>query len=141
MKKIFIILISLLAIGSLGFASTNHSKVMNKKQPMTLVGKFNQLETEYNNIMMLEENEYAKIKLKAENANKQLQEKQAMRNTIEEKISKIEENENSRVFKSDYGNLVKEYKNVIKQLDIEIKQLSKTVENFQMLEQLKEGAE
>lgn len=42
--------------------------------------------------MILEENEYAKIKLKAENANKQLQEKQAIRNTIEEKISKIEEN-------------------------------------------------
>ena len=58
--------------------------------------------------MILEENEYAKIKLKAENANKQLQEKQAIRNTIEEKISKIEENENSRVFKSEYGNLVKE---------------------------------
>lgn len=141
MKKKFIILISLLTIGSLGLASTNNSKAINKKQPMTLVGKFNQLETEYNNIMILEENEYAKLKLKAENANKQLQEKQAMRNTIEEKISKIEENENSRVFKSEYGNLVKEYKNVIKQLDIEIKRLSKTVENFQILEQLKKGAE
>ena len=132
---------SILTIGSLGFASQNNSKAINKKQSMTLVGKFNQLETEYSNIMMLEENEYAKIKLKAENANKQLQEKQTMRNTIEEKISKIEENENSRIFKSEYGNLIKEYKNVIKQLDIEIKQLSKTVENFQMLEQLKEGAE
>ena len=75
--------------------------------------------------MILEENEYAKIKLKAENANKQLQEKQAIRNTIEEKISKIEDLKSNLPEISKL--LEKEYKSSLPSIE-EIEQSIKDIE-------------
>ena len=112
-------------------------KVATKAQAQTLVGRFNQLEAEYARLVDMENQEFGKIKANAENAAKQLEEKQALKSQIEEKISKIESAENSKVFKAKYAGIVKEYKNVVKALDSEIKKLSNVVENYQALEQLK----
>ena len=112
-------------------------KVATKAQAQTLVGRFNQLEAEYARLVDMENQEFGKIKANAENAAKQLEEKQALKSQIEEKISKIESAENSKVFKAKYAGIVKEYKNVVKALDSEIKRLSNVVENYQALEQLK----
>ena len=112
-------------------------KVATKAQAQTLVGRFNQLEVEYARLVDMENQEFGKIKANAENAAKQLEEKQALKSQIEEKISKIESAENSKVFKAKYAGIVKEYKNVVKALDSEIKKLSNVVENYQALEQLK----
>lgn len=112
-------------------------KVATKAQAQTLVGRFNQLEAEYARLVDMENQEFGKIKANAENAAKQLEEKQALKSQIEEKISKIESAENSKVFKAKYAGIVKEYKNVVKALDFEIKKLSNVVENYQALEQLK----
>ena len=112
-------------------------KVATKAQAQTLVGRFNQLEAEYARLVDMENQEFGKIKANAENAAKQLEEKQALKSQIEEKISKIESAENSKVFKSKYAGILKEYKNVVKALDSEIKKLSNVVENYQALEQLK----
>jgi adhesion protein fadA len=112
-------------------------KVATKAQAQTLVGRFNQLEAEYSRLVDMENQEFGKIKANAENAAKQLEEKQALKSQIEEKISKIESAENSKVFKAKYAGIVKEYKNVVKALDSEIKKLSNVVENYQALEQLK----
>ena len=112
-------------------------KVATKAQAQTLVGRFNQLEAEYARLVDMENQEFGKIKANAENAAKQLEEKQALKSQIEEKISKIESAENSKVFKAKYAGIVKEYKNVVKALDSEIKKLSNVVENYQALDQLK----
>lgn len=112
-------------------------KVATKAQAQTLVGRFNQLEAEYARLVDMENQEFGKIKANAENAAKQLEEKQALKSQIEEKIAKIESAENSKVFKAKYAGIVKEYKNVVKALDSEIKKLSNVVENYQALEQLK----
>ena len=112
-------------------------KVATKAQAQTLVGRFNQLEAEYARLVDMENQEFGKIKANAENAAKQLEEKQAVKSQIEEKISKIESAQTSKVFKAKYAGIVKEYKNVVKALDSEIKKLSNVVENYQALEQLK----
>ena len=85
----------------------------------------------------MENQEFGKIKANAENASKQLEEKEALKAKIEEKIAKIEDAANSKVFKAQYAGIVKEYKNVVKALDTEIKRLTTVVENYQALEQLK----
>ena len=75
----------------------------------------------------------------AENASQQLQEKKALKAAIEEKMSKLEQTRNTKYFKGEYENLVKEYKNVVKALDADIAGLSKVVDNFNKVEELKGG--
>ena len=115
-------------------------KVATKAQAQTLVGRFNQLEAEYARLVDMENQEFGKIKANAENAAKQLEEKQALKAQIEDKISKIENAANSKMFKEQYAGIVKEYKNVVKALDQEINALSKTVDNYNTILQLKEGS-
>lgn len=95
------------------------------------------MEAEYARLVDMENQEFGKIKANAENAAKQLEEKQALKSQIEDKISKIENAANSKMFKEQYAGIVKEYRNVVKALDSEIKRLSNVVENYQALEQLK----
>ena len=54
-------------------------------------------------------------------------------------MSKLEQTRNTKYFKGEYENLVKEYKNVVKALDADIAGLSKVVDNFNKVEELKGG--
>ena len=143
MKKVGILFVVLSMMSFSANAQTAKTKpgkkaaVTKTTQAQTVVGRFNQLEAEYARLVDMENQEFGKIKANAENAAKQLEEKQALKSQIEEKISKIESAENSKVFKAKYAGIVKEYKNVVKALDSEIKRLSNVVENYQALEQLK----
>lgn len=142
MKKVGILLFALSMV-SFSARTTTRKATATKKattksaQALTVVDKFNQLETQYAALVNRENNEFAKIRANAENAAKQLEERTALRAQIQEKIEKIESAANSKVFKEQYSNVVKEYKNVVKALDTEIKRLTTTVENYQALEQLK----
>ena len=101
--------------------------------------KFNQLESQYSQLVNLENQQYAKLRANAENASQKLEERQRLKAALEERIAKIEGSAGAKFFKGEYGDLVKEYKNVVKALDEEIKTLSKTVENYQAVESLKGG--
>ena len=101
--------------------------------------KFNQLESQYSQLVNLENQEFAKLKANASNAAQKLEERQRLKAALEERIAKIEGSAGAKFFKGEYGDLVKEYKNVVKALDEEIKTLSKTVENYQAVESLKGG--
>ena len=52
---------------------------------------------------------------------------------------KFEHKRNKKYFKGEYETIVKEYKNVVKALDVEIARLSKVVDNFNKVEELKGG--
>ena len=82
----------------------------------------------------------AKFNALAERASAQLEQKQQMKAKIEERIAKIESAANAKYFKEQYSSLVKEYNNVVKALDQEINALSKTVDNYNTILQLKEGS-
>ena len=69
-----------------------------------------------------------------------MEQKQQMKAKIEERIAKIEGAANAKYFKEQYSSLVKEYNNVVKALDQEINALSKTVDNYNTILQLKEGS-
>ena len=101
--------------------------------------KFNQLESQYSQLVNLENQEFAKLKANASNAAQKLEERQRLKAALEERIAKIEGSAGAKFFKGEYGDLVKEYKNVVKALDEEIKSLSKTVEDYQAVESLKGG--
>ena len=143
MKKVGILFVVLSMMSFSANAQTAKTKpgkkaaVTKTTQAQTEVGRFNQLEAEYARLVDMENQEFGKIKANAENAAKQLEEKQALKAQIEDKISKIENAANSKMFKEQYAGIVKEYRNVVKALDSEIKRLSNVVENYQALEQLK----
>ncbi len=101
--------------------------------------KFNQLETQYAQLVNLENQEFAKLRANAERAESQLVEREQLKSNLEDRIARIEGSESAKYFKGEYGTLVKEYKNIVKALDAEIKRLSQTVENFEAIEALKGG--
>ena len=94
----------------------------------------------YAKLVETENAEFAKLRATAERASAQLEQKQQMKAKIEERIAKIEGAANAKYFKEQYSSLVKEYNNVVKALDQEINALSKTVDNYNTILQLKEGS-
>lgn len=142
MKKVGILFV-VLSMMSFSANTTRTAKTKPERKAtrttaaQSVVGRFNQLEAEYARLVDMENREYAKIKANAEVAAKQLEEKQALKAQIEEKIAKVDAASNSKIFKAQYSGVIKGYQNVAKALDAEIKKLSTVVENFQALEELK----
>ena len=97
------------------------------------------MESQFTQLVNLENQQYAKLRANAENASQKLEERQRLKATLEDRIAKIENSSGSKFFKGEYGGLVKEYKTLIKALDEEIKSLSKAVENYEAVESLKGG--
>ena len=132
MKKVGILFVLLSA---LSFSAASSKTTTSQ----TVTGRFNQLEAEYERLVNMENQEYNKLKANADAAATRLAEKEAQKAKIEERIAKIEAAADSKVFKAEYSDLVKQYKAVVKALDSEIKTLSTTVENFAAIQALKEG--
>ncbi len=125
MKKIGALFVLLSAVSFAGYQEVS--------------AKFNQLESQYSQLVNLENQEFSKLRANAENAAQKLEERQRLKTALEDRIAKIEGSTGAKYFKGEYGSLVKEYKEVVKALDVEIKNLSQTVENFQAIESLKGG--
>ena len=133
MKKVGILFVLLSAL-SFSAASAKSSKTASAQ---TVVGRFNQLEAEYERLVNMENQEYNKLKANAEVAANKLAEKEAQKAQLEERISKVEAASETKAFKAQYAELAKQYKAVAKSLDTEIKSLRATVENFAAIEALK----
>ena len=125
MKKIGILFVLLGAMSFAGYEEINSS--------------FNKLESDYEKLISLEDQQYNKLKENASNASQQLEEKQAMKAKLEEKIEKLETAKDTNYYKTEYSELVKQYKNVIKALDVEITNLNKVVDDFSQIEAIKGG--
>ena len=125
MKKIGILFVVLGAMSFAGYEEINSN--------------FNKLESSYSQLKNLEDQQYGKLKNEANKAAQDLEEKQAMKATIEEKIAKLEKAKNTSYYKNEYEGIVSQYKEVIKSLDAEISNLSKTIDNFNKVESLKGG--
>ena len=119
---------------SFSAASAKSSKTASAQ---TVVGRFNQLEAEYERLVNMENQEYNKLKANADAAASKLAEKEAQKAQLEERISKVEAASETKAFKAQYAELAKQYKAVVKALDTEIKSLNTTVENFAAIESLK----
>ena len=119
---------------SFSAASAKSSKTASAQ---TVVGRFNQLEAEYERLVNMENQEYNKLKANADAAASKLAEKEAQKAQLEERISKVEAASETKAFKAQYAELAKQYKAVAKSLDTEIKSLRATVENFAAIEALK----
>ena len=133
MKKVGILFVLLSAL-SFSAASAKSSKTTSAQ---TVVGRFNQLEAEYERLVNMENQEYNKLKANADAAASKLAEKEAQKAQLEERISKVEAASETKAFKAQYAELAKQYKAVAKSLDTEIKSLRATVENFAAIEALK----
>ena len=133
MKKVGILFVLLSAL-SFSAASAKSSKTASAQ---TVVGRFNQLEAEYERLVNMENQEYNKLKANADAAASKLAEKEAQKAQLEERISKVEAASETKAFKTQYAELAKQYKAVAKSLDTEIKSLRATVENFAAIEALK----
>ncbi len=125
MKKIGILLVLLSAISLAGYEEVN--------------ANFNRIEADYEKLISLEDQQYNKLKENVSNASQQLEEKQAMKAKLEEKIEKLETAKDTNYYKTEYSELVKQYKNVIKALDVEITNLNKVVDDFSQIEAIKGG--
>lgn len=131
-----------LVLSATSFAASKKAAPKNNKPAATgttVIARFNTLEASYAKLVETENQEFEKLAANAQNMEQQLQEKQALKANIEEKIAKIETMSDTKVYKEQYGEIVKEYKNVVKALDTEIAKLSKAVENFKAVESLKGG--
>ena len=139
MKKVGILFVLLSAL-SFSAASTKSTKPSRSSKTVTtqsVIGRFNQLEAEYERLVNMENQEYNKLKANAEVAANKLAEKEAQKAQLEERISKVEAASETKAFKAQYAELAKQYKAVAKSLDTEIKSLRATVENFAAIEALK----
>ena len=125
MKKIAVLLVLLSAVSFADFAQVN--------------AKYQKLEAEYSQLVNTENQEFNKLRASAQNASKELNQKQALKANIEERVSRLEGANTSKYFQSQYSEIVKEYKNVIKALQAEISSLSKVVDNYNAVESLKGG--
>ena len=125
MKKIAVLLVLLSAVSFADFAQVNV--------------KYQKLEAEYSQLVNTENQEFNKLRASAQNASQELNQKQALKANIEERVSRLEGANTSKYFQSQYSEIVKEYKNVIKALDAEISSLSKVVDNYNAVESLKGG--
>ena len=125
MKKIGILLVLLSAISLASYEEVN--------------ANFNRIEADYEKLISLEDQQYNKLKENASNASQQLEEKQAMKAKLEEKIEKLETAKDTNYYKTEYSELVKQYKNVVKALDVEITNLNKVVDDFSQIEAIKGG--
>ena len=125
MKKIAVLLVLLSAVSFADFAQVN--------------AKYQKLEAEYSQLVNTENQEFNKLRASAQNASQELNQKQALKANIEERLSRLEGANTSKYFQSQYSEIVKEYKNVIKALDAEISSLSKVVDNYNAVESLKGG--
>lgn len=107
------------------------------KAAVTPEEKFNQIESGYQKLVQMEDQEFERLKANATLASSQLEEKAALKAQIEDKIAKAQDARKNGTFGREYDNILKEYRNVEKVLDAEIKKLSRKVENFKALESLK----
>mgnify|MGYP001741057685 CR=1 FL=1 len=107
------------------------------KAALTPEEKFSQIESGYQKLVQMEEQEFEKLKANATLASSQLEEKTALKAQIEDKIAKAQDARKNGTFGREYDNILKEYRNVEKALDAEIRKLSRKVENFKALESLK----
>ena len=125
MKKIAVLFVLLSAVSFADFAQMN--------------AKYQKLESEYSQLVDMENREFDKLRGNAQNAAQALDEKQRLKANIEERVSRLEGANTSKYFQSEYAGIIKEYKNVIKALDAEIASLSKIVDNYNAVESLKGG--
>ena len=125
MKKIGILFVLLGAMSFAGYEEINSS--------------FNKLESSYTQLTNLENQQYSKLKSEANDAAQKVEEKQAFKSTIEEKVAKLESAKNTSYYKNEYEGIVSQYKEVIKSLDAEITNLNRTIDNFNKVESLKGG--
>lgn len=125
MKKIGILFVLLGAMSFAGYEEINSS--------------FNKLESSYTQLTNLENQQYSKLKSEANDAAQKVEEKQALKSTIEEKVAKLETAKNTSYYKNEYEGIVSQYKEVIKSLDAEITNLNRTIDNFNKVESLKGG--
>ena len=141
MKKVGILfmLLSALSFSATSKKSSKTSKKSSKTvETQSVTSRFNQLEAELERLINMEDQEYNKLKATAEAAAEKLAEKSAQKAQIEEKIAKIEASaSNTKSFKAQYGDIIKQYKAVGKSLDSDIKSLTTTVDNFAAIESVK----
>ena len=134
MKKVGILF---MLLSALSFSATS-KKSSKSVETQSVTSRFNQLEAELERLINMEDQEYNKLKATAEAAAEKLAEKSAQKAQIEEKIAKIEaSSSNTKAFKTQYGDIIKQYKAVVKSLDAEIKSLTTTVDNFAAIESVK----
>ena len=125
MKKIGILFVLLGAMSFAGYEEINSS--------------FNKLESSYSQLTNLENQQYNKLRNEANKASQDLEEKQAMKSTIEEKVAKLETAKNTSYYKNEYEGIVNQYKEVVRSLDAEISNLNKIIDKFNKVESLKGG--
>ena len=64
--------------------------------------KYNQLESQFTQLVNLENQQYAKLRANAENASQKLEERQRLKAALEERIAKIEGSAGAKFFKGDF---------------------------------------
>ena len=91
MKKIAVLLVLLSAVSFADFAQVN--------------AKYQKLEAEYSQLVNTENQEFNKLRASAQNASQELNQKQALKANIEERVSRLEGANTSKYFpKSIFGN-------------------------------------
>ena len=123
MKKIGALFLVLSAVSFAGYQEVN--------------AKFNQLESQYSQLVNLENQEFAKLKANAENAAQKLESYSQMRAKIDERIAQIEAVTDSSIFSKEFKTKVSEYKALRNQLDKEIARQQQIIDNFEISKSLR----
>ena len=87
MKKLGALFLILSAVSFAGYQEIN--------------AKYNQLESQFTNLVNLENQQYAKLRANAEVASQKLEERQRLKAALEDRIAKIEGSAGAKFFKEE----------------------------------------
>ena len=127
MKKKLAVLLGVLVLSSISFAAPAKA---GKAAGGSIESSLSNLENQLEKLQQMEDAKFRQQEAQANEAAQRLNNYTAMQ-------AKIEAAADSKAFKAQYSELVKQYKAVVKALDSEIKTLSTRVENFAAIEALK----
>ncbi len=101
--------------------------------------RFETTEAGYNKLLQMEETQFNALKASAATAESNLTRYQAVKASIEEKISKIESMKKSKFYTKEYSDLEAGYRQTVKSVDAEIDKLNKTLSDYEKISALKGG--
>lgn len=120
MKKKLAVLLGVLVLSSVSFAAPKkQAAVKPAKGGTSIESSLDNLENQLNKIKQMEEAKFNEQERQANAASQRLNNYNAMKDKIDERIAEIEANANTSIFEKEFKAKVTEYKNLKNQLDRE----------------------
>ena len=134
MKKKLAVLLGVLVLSSVSFAAPAKAA---RPAGGSIENSLNNLENQLSRLQQMEDAKFREQEAQANAASQRLNNYNAMKDKIDERIAEIEANANTSIFEKEFKAKVAEYKNLKTQLDKEIAKEQKIIDNFEAIKSVR----